>query len=475
MNRSPSEGRQLVPEPDEILAQSQQLVARGASEKTDTWHRLHGRMLGLQARRSKSVWVVRWRRVGLVAASLVMGSMILWTATERGWPIAVSTAVEVAFEQGVAKARSRASPETVDVNRIRRPPADSESPPPPDGWTEINLHQVGRLFAAPHAVFHLPNPSIAGSEPSYTVVLDNGEVCAQVSHRNEATQGPFVVQAPGLRAVAVGTRFCVFAGPTPVESWVMVEEGKVRVERDGGQLSLAGTGGVVHGIGRNTLASTEVLASGVDAERAAANKGPTSQQSALSTGFPCPEAPAELRERCLWRQAGGSGFAAQNGLYLLGVMARDQQHDGPAALSIWQTYQHRFPQGVLAVETSWNIFEELVAEHRFDEAMSSSDAFLAQHGDFFRAGELQLRRADILRDSLGRPAEAKAEYQQVLTRESRAALRDEALFGLGRCQERLGERADARSTFELYGKQFPTGNHRAEVARRLEATKDDGR
>ena len=434
---NPSPQRPQVIDADEVLTQAHQLLARDAPARADTWQRLHGRLLGLQPARSNRTLVVHWHRVSFVATTL---------------------ALAVAFFSIAARRPSVKGRNTTEATVT----AAATDKLLPDGWTEIDLESVGRLFASPDAIFHLPTTSTVNAGDSYTVALDRGEICAQVAHRDVATQGPFVVQAPGIRAVAIGTRFCVLAAAPPAESWVMVEEGRVRVERPGRQDVFAGAGGLVKAGGLDAAEGN-----GPRAEMATPHRTLGKRQLASpAAGLACPAGPNSERERCLWQQAGGSDLAAQNALYLLGVLARDRQNDGPAALSIWRAYEHRFPKGVLAVETRWSIFEELVAEHRFDEALSSSEELIKQHGDFFRVGELHLRRAEILRDTLGRPADAEAEYQNLLSTESRAALRDEALFGLGVSQERLNQSTAAQATFRRYLNEFPTGKHRAQAERR---------
>jgi hypothetical protein len=409
--------------------------------------------------------------VSFVAASLAIGALILTARFEHRSGARVG-GFEGATDRPSAAAAGASvgtPPPTAEVGPAERP-TFAESRATRDGWKETEIRAVGHLYAAPNAAFHLPSESAREKESSYTVLLDSGELCAQVSHRDVATQGPFVVQAPAMRAVVVGTRFCVFAGSTLADSWVMVEEGKVRVERAGGASTLAGPGAVVHALGESASMMEEAPgeeSAVVDAPTAAALRKHGAHLGAPGAPRRCAEGPPRAREECLWRQAGGAGLAAQNALYLLGVMARDQ-HDGAAALAIWHTYEHRFPAGALAAETEWNVFDELIVEHRYDEALAASQDFVERHGNFFRAGELQLRRAELLAEAVGRPQEAEAEYRRMLSRESRAALRDEALFGLARCLQRLNRTAEARAEFERYQSEFPRGKHRAEVGRELD-------
>jgi hypothetical protein len=420
---------------DALFGMSQEIADRPASVKADSWHKVRSHVLGEQAPRGSHPRLAQWTLAALIGGTLALGAILASLGTQ---PL------------GAFRHRA-ASPATPVATAASAPPT-----PINDGWREVDLGPTGRLFVAPGAAFRLPAPQPSEDE-DYVVFLDGGEICAEVAHRDPATQGPFLVQAPGLRAVAVGTRFCVFAAAAPDSSWVMVEEGQVRVERINAGHALVGAGGVIHAGDRELLATVETSR----ANRPARNRVKSE----------CPPAPLSAKEECLWRQTGGEDLAAQNALYLLGSIARDEEHDGRSALSIWQTYLHRFPEGVLAAETMWAIFNQLVAEHRLEDALSASDDFLATFPRFFRAGEIELKRGDLLREELLKPREAAESYEHVLAHESRPLLRDDALFGLGLCQEKLGQASSARASWTLYLRQFPQGLHRAEVVQRVGSTK----
>jgi TolA-binding protein len=298
----------------------------------------------------------------------------------------------------------------------------------------------------------------------YVVNLDGGELCAQVVHRDPTVQGYFVIRAPDLRAVAIGTRFCVHASSSLDGSWVDVEEGRVRVDRMGHGSVMAGPGTTVRA-GDSDASVPSNPAPTVHSSSALPAK--TRRDRATSRCLMA-ESPAG-RESCLWLEAGGSDLTAQNALYTLGTLAQRQEHDGKTALSIWQTYLHRFPQGALTAETTWAIFDELVNEHRYEEALLTSDEFLRAFPEYSGAGEFELRRGRLLADSLGRPHDAEKAYQRILGGGMQPLLRQEALFQLGLCQERLGEVEAARATWRRYEEEFPTGQHLADAARHRDA------
>jgi len=235
-----------------------------------------------------------------------------------------------------------------------------------EGWRQVDLGSVGKLSLSASASVRLPASAPALGDP-YSVNLESGELCAAIAHRDTEKQGPFVVEASSLRVVVVGTRFCVSAGDTPESSWVSVEDGRVRVERDGRSA---------------TVSAGEVLQGGDPALRAPpsvprAAVAPTPGVSSSRKAGTCAATdPLPVRRRCLWRLAGGDDLAAQNALYMLGLLARDEERDGLAALSIWQTYRKRFSHGAMTAEIDLAMLKELTAQDRFDEVVTISDQFL---------------------------------------------------------------------------------------------------
>jgi hypothetical protein len=109
-----------------------------------------------------------------------------------------------------------------------------------------------------------------------------------------------------------------------------------------------------------------------------------------------PQLALDARRACLEKAAAGSGLAAQNALFALGVLERDELHDGPAAVSRWRGFQARFPDGLLASEASIAILGELVAQRRYPEAIEEAAAFQSQFADDSRAVEVGALRSSLL-------------------------------------------------------------------------------
>jgi len=435
----PSDPRpeQLLAEVDGLLARSRRLVKRDATERAATWRRLEAR---LGRRPTPKGLVIRWPRVGIAAAAVAaLSAAGVTVGRGQHWSAMVRSRMAV-LDPHLAPAAAKAPPVSSGSWRT--------------GWQETDLGFNGKLIAAPEARFRLPSDATSAAGP-YVIALERGEICVQVAHRDPVTQGPFMVETSQLRAVAVGTRFCVFAGSDAAASWVMVEEGKVRVERGSDQSRLAEAGMVVHA--GELQAPTASPPSPVPSPLRHV-PAPLSSTS----GFSCPLAPRNRRDACLWRKTNGTGLSAQNALYLLGAEADRDQQPG-RALAIWQSYVRRFPNGILGAEAAFNAFEDLLGEKRFDEALVTADDLLAHHAGFARAGEVRLRRGELLRTTFGRPQEALVEYRRILSGESRDLLREDALFGIGLCEEQLGDRGVAQATWEAYLREFPSGRYRAEV------------
>ncbi len=426
---------------ERLLEECREVPERAPSAKAESWHRVRRAILvphGVPMTRQLP-WAVALGAV--CAASLVIGGFAGLLRNGRGHA-GEATAIPTTHEETSA-AIETAQPATED-------PAHA-------GWRAVDLGTVGQLSLSPTAALRLP-ASEPAADGAYVVGLDSGELCAAITHRDVPRQGPFVVEATALRVVVVGTKFCVSAGPSTESSWVSVEEGRVRVEREGHSATV-GAGESLQGNDPQLWAAAASSGADLHPVHAAAS---TKRVTSCPTTDPLPQ-----RRRCLWLLSGGDDLAAQNALYLLGQMARDQERDGPAALSIWQTYRHRFARGAMSAEVDLAMFDELLAERRFNEALTVSGDFLDQFGSYFRAGEVALKRADILRVNARRPGDAAQGYRRILEREANADRRGEALFGLALSQESLGEHADAQSTWNRYQKEFPQGRHSAEAAQHL--------
>jgi hypothetical protein len=322
------------------------------------------------------------------------------------------------------------------------------------GMLQVDLGEVGQLEATPGSVLHLPPPSMSPRD-GYRLSLESGRVCAHVAHRDLAREGPFVVEAPRLRVIVVGTRFCVEAGP----AWttVSVSEGKVRVERPH-----VADFFVAAGQSFRSDAPGEAVAPVPVVGTPARTAIPESPR--VRTPARCPDEPNPVRRaECYAALATGDGLPAQNALFALAQLRRNELHDGPAAVVLLHNYLARFPEGVLAPEARQTLIAELAEEHRSDEALAEAERYLDGAAWDGRAAAVALLRANLLRQSGGRNAEALAVYRQILARGAPPEVRDDALFGAAASALDLGETAAGRADLERYLHEIPAGKHAGEA------------
>lgn len=298
--------------------------------------------------------------------------------------------------------------------------------------------------SAPRGRLQVRDGSALQIHGSARVDLTEGKLCAEIAHRDLPREGPFLIVAPQVRVTVLGTHFCVetLAGRTMVS----VTEGRVRVENAQGAVALVGAGEAV----QSDELSTELSA----------------EPSTAAATARCPaQGPLQAREDCAAQLSAGSGLSAQNALFALALLARDEGHDGPAAASYFRSFLGRFPQAPLAPEASIGLLRELRAQSRDGEALGEADRYLARYASDGREADVLLLRAHLLRERLGRPREALADYQRVLTEASTSALRGEALYGLATSQGDLGETAQQRRSLDRYLREYPQGDHAAQAAR----------
>jgi TolA-binding protein len=306
------------------------------------------------------------------------------------------------------------------------------------------------------SVLRLPDPESAGAERR--VFLLSGELVAQVAPRPPSH--PFVVVTPQLRVVVVGTRFRVVVGEGITR--VSVQEGRVRLESAAGKELLLERGDAARSDEEPRFLPTpaqvappaELLA--LDSRPPAAGVGECALEQAVPT-----------RRACYEKVAGGEGLAAQNAVYALALLARDEEHHGARAIRHFREYERRFEQGLLAPEVAVSLMRELLQQQRFAEALQAADRLRRRFPSDPRAAEAALVHANLLCTHFGQLEPAMKDYEEALGPPARPSVREEALFSRATCEQTLGRAEEARRTLRLYLELYPAGSHAAEVARRL--------
>jgi TolA-binding protein len=383
----------------------------GAEDREESWLRIADRVD--EPRRPIGFWLALAGPAVLVAGLLVV-ALFAWTDARRENLLAGS------------------------VDRLAAIPAKT---PAPVGPRTIDLGSIGTIEVTEATVYQLL--------PASALRLEAGRLCAVVKHRDPLREGPFTVLAPKLRIVDVGTRFCVevAAGRTTVA----VSEGAIRAEGEGGR-------------------SVEVVAGHQIASDDARLRPPVPSVAATapSTGS-CESLPTlSARESCEAAASSGDGLAAQNALYNLALLARDQRHDGASALTLFQAYRHRFPEGPLAPEASLGILTELSQEGRYADAASEASQYLKAYPGEAKAAQVGLVLGNLERERLENPAAARSAYEQVVRSAAEPEVAGEALFGLALSELQLGQKPEAQATARRYLAEHPTGARAVEAKRLLE-------
>jgi tetratricopeptide (TPR) repeat protein len=100
------------------------------------------------------------------------------------------------------------------------------------------------------------------------------------------------------------------------------------------------------------------------------------------------------------RLAGGGGPLAENALYELGGIYRDQLADPRKALAAWERYRSRYPRGLLRAEADLSIVDTLSHLGDMKRALKEADAFLLRYPRSERRAEVA-RVATEARRALG--------------------------------------------------------------------------
>jgi hypothetical protein len=306
-----------------------------------------------------------------------------------------------------------------------------------DGWREIDLGAVGLLSLAPGTRVRIPDPMPAAAE-TYTVALDSGQLCARINHRDPAVRGPFVVEAPDLRVTVIGTRFCVFVDREP--SRVSVEEGRVRVDRHQSEAVFVSAGEGLRADDPRLQPPAAAPVTVHDTLSEAANVRLVGPAHPVFTG----------------------DLAAQNRLYQAGLLAERTQ--GPLeALRIWEKYRLRYPRGAFVAEVDLRRVRGFQETGRAESALSAASDYPRVHPDDWRGNEVELIRADLLREKFSRPADALVSYRRVLATDGRTSWHERATYGAYRSLRDLSRTSDARVEARRYLERFPNGAHGAEL------------
>jgi tetratricopeptide (TPR) repeat protein len=165
------------------------------------------------------------------------------------------------------------------------------------------------------------------------------------------------------------------------------------------------------------------------------------------------------------RLAERGGPLAENALYEIGGIYRDQLRQPRQALVTWERYRARYPRGLLRAEADLSIVDTLSSMGESTRALKEALAFLRNHPRNERRGEIARVAGDLYR-SRGHCRDAAELYGRVDGTSASKADADDAAYGRAACLEMLGD-PGAVSALREYLRVRPAGRHSGEAARLL--------
>jgi hypothetical protein len=250
----------------------------------------------------------------------------------------------------------------------------------------------------------LESSTLLVMDPRMHPAVEHGRVTLAVPHQPPGRQ--FTIGAGPYVIAVLGTRFHVRVAGDSVG--VDVEEGVVEVRRGGRATRvLAGeswTSPSVVSEHRAVVASPAAVAVAPPPSPPPA-ADPRPIPTPVPAAAPKPRAPSGMEqfheaqaalsqghpERAvdmLETLAQGTGPAAENAAYEMGLILRDRLRRPDQAIAAWNRYRARFPQGILRAEADISVLETVMAQGDTARARTEAQGFLARHPDSERRAEV---------------------------------------------------------------------------------------
>jgi tetratricopeptide (TPR) repeat protein len=150
---------------------------------------------------------------------------------------------------------------------------------------------------------------------------------------------------------------------------------------------------------------------------------------------------------CHLRRADGGGLAGELSLFEAGRLRRDRLDDAAGALELFRAYRARFPRGALRAEADLAVVGLLPRLGRYPEALEELTLLLSTPAGRERRAELELLRGNVYREGMGDCARAERAYETAAA-SGPGDRTDQARLYRGTCLETLGRPAEAAALYQ---------------------------
>jgi hypothetical protein len=395
---------------DRLVDDARRLRPMLDAERGALWSRL----IESRAARSPSPrrWLVACGAVALALAALPLATpngLLRGEAPPAEAPPAQAIAAPSAAQSAPALS---AAPSAASGSAADAPAAPSRAEPViRHAERLVSLGNRGELVLDADADVQLPTPFDPTARRPLSIRLDRGSVRASVAAR--APEEPFSIVTPHVSVVVVGTRFTVSVEAT--RTTVSVEEGRVRVDQAGHTVLLDAGQSIRSNDARfqgereldrveapplaptSRTPTSRAPTSRTQTSRTQTSRAPVSRAPAAPSAEFC-EGDSVTRRTCLLRTSQGIGLTAENALFALALLERDELADRGAALARLDEYERRHPRGVLAPEVALARVETLLGDGRPEAARAAA----AEHARRFPDDLATSRRLTALIDAYDR-------------------------------------------------------------------------
>lgn len=311
----------------------------------------------------------------------------------------------------VAVSPAERAPSAPQVVPLPSPPAPAPAVSAPGAPPVLTRSQTVETGGAERLVRALSDGVEVDIQPRSVLAVDgrgrpevrDGRVGFKVAPQPAGQ--PFVVRAAAYSVVVVGTRFVVKVDRGAGGVTVTVAEGVVEVRdnraRVVGRVAAGQSWSQPIARGRRGIAVEEPKLSPSPSPSLSLSPSPSPSEDPardLADARAARAASDPRRAAAIYeRLAGRAGPVAENALYELGGVYRDQLKSPRQALAAWQRYRARYPGGLLRAEADLSIVDTLSSLGDTRRALKEAEAFLTRYPRSERRAEVARVAAEARR------------------------------------------------------------------------------